>query len=173
MGYGLPLAEAAVLRTLGPINGHPIENRLTPLFSMVSAANSVHFYTPAPQEASAMTFDPFDPPIVWAPMSVATTCPAPVQLRLVLPTSESRGLPVHLGSPALPRSRWAIPHLSSSVRPQACLVLRDRRQHSRIRSAACLRALGRRDQPFQERNGRRQRCRLRNRRLARLDPSLV
>ncbi len=61
LGHGLPQAEAAVLRALGPINSRPIVNRLAPLLSLKSVANSVHFFTPAPQEASALTFDDQDP----------------------------------------------------------------------------------------------------------------
>ena len=61
LGYGVPQAELAVLRALGRSGGHPINNRLTPLFKMKSVANEVHYYTPAPQDAAALTFDPFDP----------------------------------------------------------------------------------------------------------------
>ena len=61
LGYGVPQAEPAVRRALGTINNRPIANRLTPLFSLRSVANEVHFYTPAPQEASALTFDNEDP----------------------------------------------------------------------------------------------------------------
>jgi len=61
LGYGLPQADAAVLRALGKINSRPIANRLTPLFSMKSLANEIHYFTPAPQDASALTLDPEDP----------------------------------------------------------------------------------------------------------------
>lgn len=61
LGYGVPRAEAAVLRALGPINSGPIPNRLSPLFSLRSLAGEIHYYTSAPQEAAALTFDGADP----------------------------------------------------------------------------------------------------------------
>ena len=75
LGYGLPQAEAAVLRALGPINNRQIQNRLTPLFSLASLANGIHFYTPAPQEASALTFDPLDPFDSFGPEVVGYSLP--------------------------------------------------------------------------------------------------
>lgn len=61
LGYGVPRAELAVLRALGRSGGQPINNRLTPLFSLKSVANEVHYYTPAPQDAVASTYDHHDP----------------------------------------------------------------------------------------------------------------
>lgn len=62
LGYGLPRADVAVVRGLGTVAAETLKNRLTPMIGMRSlTAAQVHFFTPAPQEASALTLDSFDP----------------------------------------------------------------------------------------------------------------
>lgn len=61
LGFGLPQAESAATRALGLINSRTIPVRLAPLFSLKSLAGDIHYYTPAPQDAAALTFDPADP----------------------------------------------------------------------------------------------------------------
>ena len=136
MGYGLPQAEAAILRAQGQINGRPIENRLTPLLSLVSVANAVHFYTPAPQEASALTFDGEDPFDTFGPEVVGYSLPgacstspcSPNPARATFYTFTSDRLP-YAGAPTLVpvyRARYD-PQRAASCRSAGGVPLSERR----------------------------------------------
>jgi serine protease len=52
-GYGVPDAAKSADATLGKSNGVVLRNRLTPLFSLYSAAGGDHLYTTVPQAATA------------------------------------------------------------------------------------------------------------------------
>lgn len=57
-GYGVPDAAASARSFLGTVTGQVSNNRLTPLFSLQSFVAETHFYTTAPQMASAAIKDP-------------------------------------------------------------------------------------------------------------------
>lgn len=62
LGYGLPRADVAVVRGLGTVAAETLKNRLTPVIGMKSLTPAqIHFFTTAPQEASALTLDASDP----------------------------------------------------------------------------------------------------------------
>jgi subtilase family protein/thrombospondin type 3 repeat protein len=61
LGYGIPNADASVQSALGKVAGQVLANRLTPLFSLYSAAAEDYYYTTVPQMASAAMFDPVTP----------------------------------------------------------------------------------------------------------------
>ncbi len=61
LGNGMPAADKAVKKALGCVRGQPLNNRLTPLFSLYSVAGGIHVYTPWPSEALAFFFDLYAP----------------------------------------------------------------------------------------------------------------
>lgn len=136
LGHGLPQAEAAVLRALGPINSRPIANRLTPLFSLQSVAAGIHFFTSAPQEAAALTFDledPFDsfgPPVAGYSLPGACTvspCPAnPAAASFYVFTSERQPFAGAAALKPLYRLRYD-PNHAALCRNQTRPPLQDRR----------------------------------------------